>query len=154
VPASSFSSHTSDLDEARALCHRYYYPITLDPLRGNSRLAFSFRVMELGPVTIGDLRYGCDMRVTCGDLVTSYHVNIPFSGQLDGFRRYVGMAPMTYLRHLRLARVHEELRLGDPRSVTVAEVASRWGFGHLGRFAAAYRAKYGVAPSVTLRSPG
>ena len=72
----------------------------------------------------------------------------------DGFRRYVGMAPMTYLRHLRLARVHEELRLGDPRSATVAEVASRWGFGHLGRFAAAYRAKYGVAPSVTLRSPG
>jgi hypothetical protein len=54
VPASSFSSHTSDLDEARALCHRYYYPITLDPLRGNSRLAFSFRVMELGPVTIGE----------------------------------------------------------------------------------------------------
>ena len=87
MPASSFSSHTSDLDEARALCHRYYYPITLDPLRGNSRLAFSFRVMELGPVTIGDLRYGCDMRVTCGDLVTSYHVNIPFSGQLDSRHR-------------------------------------------------------------------
>jgi AraC-like DNA-binding protein len=33
----------------------------------------------------------------------------------------------------------------------VADAAYRWGFNHLGRFAAAYREKYGVSPSRTVR---
>jgi AraC-like DNA-binding protein len=63
------------------------------------------------------------------------------------------MSPMAYLRHVRLARAHEELRRSDPGQVTVAEVAYRWGFGHLGRFSASYQAQYGVSPSQTLRAP-
>ncbi len=69
----------------------------------------------------------------------------------DAFRRYVGMPPLAYLRQLRLARAHEELRRADPGETTVADVAGRWGFAHLGRFAGAYRARYGVSPSQTLR---
>jgi transcriptional regulator GlxA family with amidase domain len=57
---------------------------------------------------------------------------------------------MAYLRRLRLARVHEELRTSDPRQTSVGEVAYRWGFTHLGRFAGTYRAQYGVSPSHTL----
>jgi AraC-like DNA-binding protein len=38
--------------------------------------------------------------------------------------------------------------------VSVAEVAARWGFSHLGRFAAAYRKRYGESPSHTLREAG
>jgi AraC-like DNA-binding protein len=68
-----------------------------------------------------------------------------------GFQRYVGVGPMAYLRDVRLARAHEDLRAGDPRETTVARVAHRWGFIHLGRFAAAYRARYGTTPSRTLR---
>lgn len=68
-----------------------------------------------------------------------------------GFRRHVGVAPMAYLRGLRLARAHEELRGAAGRQVTVADIAYRWGFPHLGRFAAEYRRKYGVCPSRTLR---
>jgi AraC-like DNA-binding protein len=67
------------------------------------------------------------------------------------FRRNVGMPPMTYLRQLRLARVHEYLQQGDPATHTVTEIAYRYGFTHMGRFAAEYRARYGVAPSKTLR---
>ena len=52
---------------------------------------------------------------------------------------------------MRLSRVHDELRNADPTRVTVAAAAHRWGFAHLGRFASAYREKYGVAPSETLR---
>jgi AraC-like DNA-binding protein len=63
----------------------------------------------------------------------------------EGFRRHVGVPPMAYLRQLRLAHAHDDLRTG--RAVTVAEAAHRWGFSHLGRFAAAYRAKYGALPS-------
>lgn len=67
-----------------------------------------------------------------------------------GFRRYVGSTPMAYLRGIRLARAHEDLRAADPGQVTVAQVAHRWGFVHLGRFAAAHRARYHTTPSQTL----
>jgi AraC-like DNA-binding protein len=69
----------------------------------------------------------------------------------DSFRRYIGMPPMTYLRHLRLACVHEHLRQADRSLHTVTEIAYRYGFTHMGRFAAAYRARYGIPPRETLR---
>jgi AraC-like DNA-binding protein len=69
----------------------------------------------------------------------------------ESFRQHVGMPPLTYLRRLRLDGVHGELSRSDPWQVSVSEVAYRWGFTHLGRFAGAYRARYGVSPSQTLR---
>jgi transcriptional regulator GlxA family with amidase domain len=68
-----------------------------------------------------------------------------------GFRRYVGSTPMAYLRHVRLARAHDDLWAADPGQTTVADVAYRWGFLHLGRFAAAYRTRYHTTPSQTLQ---
>jgi AraC-like DNA-binding protein len=70
----------------------------------------------------------------------------------DGFRRYVGTPPMTYLRQVRLARAHEELVAGDADVTTATSVALNWGFWHYGRFAAAYRHRYGRTPSQTLRA--
>ncbi|WP_420036602.1 AraC family transcriptional regulator [Streptomyces sp. cg28] len=70
----------------------------------------------------------------------------------EAFARYVGMPPMAYLRSVRLERAHADLLAADPRSVSVSAVAHRWGFGHLGRFAEQYRAKYGQVPSSTLRA--
>jgi AraC-like DNA-binding protein len=68
----------------------------------------------------------------------------------EGFRRHLGISPTDYLRQVRLARVHRDLCHSDPTQITVTEIAYRWGFAHLGRFAGAYRAKYGVPPSYTL----
>ncbi|MFJ3306573.1 AraC family transcriptional regulator [Streptomyces sp. NPDC086549] len=67
------------------------------------------------------------------------------------FRREVGTSPMTYLRDVRMDRVHAELAAADPDATTVSDVAYGWGFGHLGRFAEKYRARYGELPSQTLR---
>ncbi|MEU8888378.1 AraC family transcriptional regulator [Streptomyces sp. NPDC048442] len=74
----------------------------------------------------------------------------------EGFREHVGMTPTAYLRDVRLDRVREELErgAGECRGAevpTVGEVAYRWGFAHLGRFAALYRARFGETPSQTLR---
>ncbi|AKE91859.1 MULTISPECIES: AraC family transcriptional regulator [Rhodococcus] len=69
----------------------------------------------------------------------------------EGFREYLGVCPRDYLLDLRLERIHEELAAGDPAATSVTEVAMRWGMTHTGRFAAAYRRKYGVTPSATLR---
>ncbi|MFK0119830.1 AraC family transcriptional regulator [Streptomyces sp. NPDC090994] len=65
----------------------------------------------------------------------------------EGFREYIGVTPMTYLRNTRLDRAHAELLDG---AAGVTEVAQRWGFTHLSRFAADYRRRFGVAPSETL----
>lgn len=66
----------------------------------------------------------------------------------QGFREQMGMSPMVYLRVVRLERVHHDL-VGGVGSVT--DVAFRWGFTHPGRFADAYRERFGQAPSETLR---
>ncbi|GIE98630.1 AraC family transcriptional regulator [Paractinoplanes rishiriensis] len=67
------------------------------------------------------------------------------------FQRFVGTPPMSYLRQLRLACAHDDLRRCEPGTVTVSEIAYRNGFPHLGRFAAVYRDRYGVSPRDTLR---
>lgn len=71
----------------------------------------------------------------------------------SGFRQHLGSSPMTYLRDVRLELVHQDLLAADPsRGVSVTEVALDRGFTHLGRFAQAYRERFGAAPSETLRS--
>ena len=68
----------------------------------------------------------------------------------QGFQRYLGRTPTQQLLLIRLERVHADLLTGNGHSVS--EVANRWGFTHLGRFAASYRERYGVSPSETLRA--
>ncbi|MGW5263202.1 AraC family transcriptional regulator [Microbispora sp. NPDC004025] len=69
----------------------------------------------------------------------------------EGFRRQLETTPMSYLREVRLERVHAELAVRDPGTTSVTDVAYRWGFVHLGRFALAYRRRFGESPSETLR---
>ncbi|HST37853.1 MAG TPA: AraC family transcriptional regulator [Conexibacter sp.] len=68
-----------------------------------------------------------------------------------GFARELGCAPSTYIRDLRLERVHAELAASDPADgVRVTDVALRWGFSHLGRFSSTYQRRFGELPSATL----
>jgi AraC-like DNA-binding protein len=309
-----------DLDEARQLARSYYYPMTINPVRRVSRVTSHFHIRQVGSITLGDVVYDDDVRVSAGDLVTGYQVNVAGPGpltsvhrriavtgdpgraivyqpsgssclevlragcrvftakidrtalenylqmaldrQIDGpvdlapsmdvssgagrswirlarqiavdaadpdglahqpmmaerlseslivgllvatdhpyreellrparhwqprpvkraidamaadpahsfnvrelasaadvsvralqaaFHRHTGVTPMAYLRDLRLAGAHDDLCRADPARETVAGVAHRWGFTHLSRFAAGYRQRYGVPPSVTLR---
>jgi AraC-like DNA-binding protein len=65
------------------------------------------------------------------------------------FRDEFDMNPTEYLRNARLDRARSDLLSAD--ATTVGEVAYRWGFNHLGRFAAHYEHKFGESPSRTLR---
>jgi AraC-like DNA-binding protein len=69
------------------------------------------------------------------------------------FLRHHDCTPITYLRRIRLERVHQDLQAAEPGSgETVTGIARRWGFAHPGRFAAAYAERYGTHPSTTLRA--
>lgn len=80
------------------------------------------------------------------------HVHMSVRSIQQGFRDELGVSPMTYVRDRRLERVHAELADALPSDgVTVTDVATRWGFNHLGSFAAEYRKRWGSTPSETLR---
>ncbi len=66
------------------------------------------------------------------------------------FRRHLETTPSNYLRIIRLKKARHELMTGDRASTTVSGAATRWGFGHTGRFAVLYREVYGESPHETL----
>jgi AraC-like DNA-binding protein len=67
-----------------------------------------------------------------------------------GFRAHRGTTPLGRWRELRLEAARAELAAGGS-GTSVTDVALRWGFDHLGRFAGAYRARFGESPRDTLR---
>jgi AraC-like DNA-binding protein len=69
----------------------------------------------------------------------------------EGFRRFRDTTPMAHLKWVRLARVRADLEAADPASDSVTDIATRWGFFHLGNFAADYRRRFGERPSETLK---
>ena len=64
------------------------------------------------------------------------------------FRQHAGQGPMEFLRELRLDRVRTELQTASTQT-GVRDVAQKYGFLHLGHFAAQYRARFGERPSDT-----
>lgn len=86
--------------------------------------------------------------LTLSSIAARSHLSVRTLQQ--GFQRYMGSSPMSYLREVRLRRAHEALLKSDPSMVTVASVAYQWGFSNLGRFAAAHAARYRERPTETL----
>jgi AraC-like DNA-binding protein len=67
------------------------------------------------------------------------------------FQTVHGVPPTAHLRRLALDEVRERLADGDPARTSVTREAASRGFWHHGRFAAAYRLRFGENPSATLR---
>ncbi len=72
-----------------------------------------------------------------------------------GFVELYGVPPMHYRRAIRLRGAREDLINARGRNLRVRDVAMKWGFEHLGRFAMAYRDFFGDLPSthVSRRAP-
>ena len=66
-----------------------------------------------------------------------------------GFQELFGTTVLGYVINLRLEQAEQLLREGNR---TVCEVANLVGYSQLGHFAAAFRRKFGIAPSDCLRS--
>ena len=68
----------------------------------------------------------------------------------SAFKGKHGCTPVQFIRQLRLDAVHHELQL-EYESATVTEIATRWGFSHLGHFTENYRKQFAETPSQTRR---
>lgn len=64
---------------------------------------------------------------------------------------FLGQSAMRYARGRRLDHVRHCLLTSDPAATRITDVAMRFGFWELGRFAQAYRLRFGEHPSTTLR---
>lgn len=87
--------------------------------------------------------------LTVREIAAAAHVTV--RALQYAFRRHLDTTPLAYLRRVRLAHAHEDLRATDPSTATVTSIAARWGFHHTGRFAALYREAYGRTPLQTLK---
>ena len=88
-----------------------------------------------------------DAPLTIGLIATT--AGVPGQTLFKHFRDTHGISPMRYMRNLRFDKVRQEL-LNARTGARVTEIASRWGFSHLGRFAVEYRLRFGESPSQTL----
>ncbi|MDV7145676.1 helix-turn-helix domain-containing protein [Tropicimonas sp. TH_r6] len=66
------------------------------------------------------------------------------------FRERFGVTPGAFIKAKRLTLVRSALRRADPDDSSVGEVAARFGFWHVGQFAADYRNAFDEVPSKTL----
>ena len=86
--------------------------------------------------------------ITLTDIIAA--ARVPGRTLFKHFEDHHGTSPARYLRQARLDKVREVLqRAGEHESV--AEIAMRLGFNHLGRFAVEYRRRFGERPSDTVR---
>jgi len=115
---------------------------SLEAPRGRSGSRAVTRVVEM-------LRDDPARPWTVGELACAVFTSV--RSLQEGFRRSLDTTPMAYLRKLRLERAREDLLAADRDDRTVTEVAARWGFLHVSRFASAYAARFGELPSETLR---
>lgn len=65
------------------------------------------------------------------------------------FQERFGLSPKEYLQAVRLNGVRRDLRHSRDRA-TISDTANRWGFWHMGQFAADYRRLFGELPSQTV----
>jgi AraC family ethanolamine operon transcriptional activator len=69
---------------------------------------------------------------------------------INAFEAVTGLSPMDYLKRLRLNGVHRALRRSGRPHTRVIDIATAWGFWHMGHFANDYRTMFGETPSQTL----
>lgn len=66
------------------------------------------------------------------------------------FKEYFGISPKRYLMNVRLNAVRKALSRARPGEITITDMAHRFGFWHMGQFAADYRLFFSELPSETL----
>ena len=79
-------------------------------------------------------------------------VNCSLSTLERAFREHVGIGPKAYVIACRLHWVRRELLAAD-KPQRVGDVAIRWGFWHMEKFASDYCRAFGELPSATLNAP-
>jgi transcriptional regulator GlxA family with amidase domain len=63
------------------------------------------------------------------------------------FHEEFNLSPARYLKIQRLKGAHGDLSRADLADMTIAEIANKWDFWHMGQFAKDFNALFGMLPS-------
>lgn len=85
---------------------------------------------------------------TIGDLCASLHISRRTLNH--AFKQVLNTTPVIYMRNIRLHKVRAELQQTPDKVMSIAHVATRWGFWHMSLFSRYYRELFGECPSDTL----
>jgi hypothetical protein len=81
-------THANTVVGAETLCGMGLYPDQELKILGNEeQFSLRQRIVKLGPVTVDEIMFGADVRLECGELHDSYHVNIPMTGHIESEHR-------------------------------------------------------------------
>jgi AraC-like DNA-binding protein len=94
------------------------------------------------------IRQHAQRRLGTDDIAAA--VGLSQRGLQLAFQRELATTPQAFLQDVRLAEVRRDLLAATPDRMTVRSAATRWGFRHLGRFAEAYRNRFGELPRESL----
>jgi AraC-like DNA-binding protein len=86
--------------------------------------------------------------ISIEDIVAA--IGVPERTLFATYKKFRGMSPMTHHRSLRLQAARADL-LAARAQDTVASIACKWGFYHLGHFSRDHAARFGEKPSATLQ---
>ena len=90
-----------------------------------------------------------DRAITRDELADTAGVSIRSLNR--AFEKRYGSGPMAFVRHRRLDACYTRLLGSEPGATTVSDVATSYGFSHLGKFAVAYKKAFGESPSTSLK---
>jgi AraC family ethanolamine operon transcriptional activator len=121
---------------------------TLPDPQGQQTTAKFFRRSHLVKQADDYMRSHLDHPLTLTDLCQA--LGTSSRALCYGFQEIFGVSPMAYLKLLRLQSVYQVLKAAEPGNITVTEVATQFGFYHLGYFARDYKRMFGALPSETL----
>jgi AraC-like DNA-binding protein len=152
---STKSSGFLRLGQAREMAERALIPLLADALDGNNgatgerppslnRRVAAVRVCETY------MREHLDKTVTLVDL--SETSGLRLRSLINAFQAVTGFSPMAYFKRERLSGVRQALQRPQRARIRVIDVATAWGFWHMGHFTADYREMFGESPSETLRT--
>jgi|HubBroStandDraft_2_1064218.scaffolds.fasta_scaffold00516_10 AraC-like DNA-binding protein len=153
--ASTESSGLLRLVRAREIAQRDLIPLLADALAGQhgttaerspslSRRVAAVRMCETY------MREHLDKTVTLLDL--SETSGLRLRSLINAFQAVTGFSPMAYFKRERLSGVRQALQRPRRARIRVIDVATAWGFWHMGHFTADYREMFGESPSETLRT--
>jgi AraC family ethanolamine operon transcriptional activator len=140
---------------AREMAERALIPLMADALGGHNgttaeRLPSLNRRVAAVRVCETYMREHLDKTVTLVDL--SETSGLRLRSLINAFQAVTGFSPMAYFKRERLSGVRQALRRPHPTRIRVIDVATAWGFWHMGHFTADYREMFGESPSETLRT--
>lgn len=141
---------------AQPRLQRQYGMVLAEILLGNTRNSYSEQISlhgnDISPRHVRRAReiihQSLDDNISINALAAQVGVSV--RSLQNGFRDFLGVTPLEYVRRHRLERLHSAL-MNASGDTNVTELMLECGIVNFGRYAQYYRQQYGCLPSETLR---